>query len=61
MRYSFRTTEADLPGLPNLAVHPVAMVTFAVVFVFHAERELVQKRGRRLVAVKLAPLTAGPL
>lgn len=59
--YSSRTTEADLPGLPNLAVHPAAMVTFAVVFVFHAEWELVQRRGRRLVTVKLVPLTAGPL
>lgn len=61
VRYSFRTTKADLPGLLNLAVHPAAMVTFAVVFVFHAEWELVQRRGRRLVTVKLVSLTAGSL
>lgn len=37
VRYSLRTTEADLRELPNLAVYLAAVVTFAVVFVCHAE------------------------
>lgn len=59
--YGFRTHGAELLGLPNLATYAGDVASSEVVFyAFHAIWELMQRRGRPVVAGEPVQLTADP-
>ena len=61
VRYGFRTHGAELLGLPNLATYASDAASSEVVFyAFHAVWELMQRRGRPLVAGELVQLMTDP-
>ncbi|KPA73938.1 membrane protein [Leptomonas pyrrhocoris] len=61
LRYGFRTHGAELLGLPNLATFATDVASSEVVFyAFHAMWELMQRRGRPLVAGEPVQLTSDP-
>jgi hypothetical protein len=58
-RYGFRTHGAELLGSPNLATYAADAASSEVVFyAFHAIWELMERRGRPLVAGERVQLTA---